>query len=525
MPKNFINIFIVAISTLGSRILGLLRDILIFAAFGTSALNSAFILAFTLPNLFRRLLGEGALNAALVPTLTEELEENRERGAFIFLNQVLTRALVVLLLVVTALGIGLFVIDYIPGLNERWYLGADLGIVLLPYLVLICLAAIIHAGLCILDRFTMAALSPVWLNLSMTFSLGMFGYFLAENAVEKMAYLCGGVIIGGCFQLILPGLSLKREGWRPGLDFKSSARMDGLISLYLPGLAGAAIYQINIVVTRFLAFWLDDAAVAILYLANRLLELPLGVFAIAVTTVLFPSLSQLAVRNDLPGYTRAFHQGVRMITAVTIPAAMGLIILREPILNLLFVWGMFEYDDVKNTMPVIFTLAFALPFYAVGAFATRGFYALKDTRTPYRLALLNFIINLFFSLILMRPFGVMGLAIANVLTSVIHTFFLYRILGQKIPGWSTGNITLAISKILIAGMLMSCLTVLGWTGLHAWISEPKLAALLAVFILIPASITIYFILLWILRFDEIKEIWAFISSVFNLKKTKLVEAP
>ena len=518
MPKNFKNIFLVVISTIGSRILGLLRDILIFASFGTSALNSAFILAFTLPNLFRRLLGEGALNAALVPTLTEELEEKREKGAFIFLNQVLTRVLVVLLIVVATLGLALVAIDFVPGLNDRWYLGVELGIVLLPYLILICLAAIFHAGLSILKRFTLAALSPVWLNLSMIISLGVFGFYLAESSIERVAYLCGGVIIGGIFQLILPAVSLNRKGWHPAFDLNRTERMNELVSLYLPGLAGAAIYQINIVVTRFLAFWLDDAAVAILYLANRLLELPLGVFAIAVTTVLFPSLSQFAVRNELQGFARVFHQGVRMIAAVTIPAAMGLIILREPILNLLFVWGMFKSYDVMQTMPVVFTLALALPFYAVGGFATRGFYALKDTRTPYRLAILNFIVNLFFSLILMGPLGVIGLAIANVIASVIHTFSLYWIIGKKTPTLSFSNIASPVIKILIASFIMSCLTAFFWSGVHGGVSDPKLAAMIGVFIIMPIAILLYFSLLWVLRFDELKELWALPISVFNRRK-------
>ncbi len=520
MPKNFLNIFLVVISTIGSRILGLLRDILIFASFGTTALNSAFILAFTLPNLFRRLLGEGALNAALVPTLTEELEENGEKGAFLFINQVLTRVLFILLIVVATLGLTLVAIDFIPGLNDRWYLGVELGIVLLPYLVLICLAAIIHAGLSVLKRFTLAALSPVWLNLSMIVSLGGFGFYLGESSIDRVAYLCGGVIIGGIFQLVLPAVSLNRKGWHPAFDLKRTARMNELVSLYLPGLAGAAIYQINIVVTRFLAFWLDDAAVSILYLANRLLELPLGVFAIAVTTVLFPSLSQFIARNDLPGFTRVFHQGVRMITAVTIPAAMGLIILREPILNLLFVWGMFKSNDVMQTMPVVFTLALALPFYAIGGFTTRGFYALKDTRTPYRLAILNFIVNLFFSLILMGPLGVIGLAIANVLASVVHTFVLYWMLGKKIPTLKFGSLALPIIKIIIAGFTMSCITAFFWSRVHSSISDPKLAAIIAIFIIMPTAIIFYFSLLWVFKFDELKELWAFIISVFKRRKTE-----
>ena len=193
MAKNSVNILFVVSATVGSRVLGLLRDILIFASFGTSALNSAFILAFTLPNLFRRLLGEGALNAALLPTFTEELEENGKKSAFIFLNQVITRVLIILLIIISTLGLTLFAVGFVPGLNDRWYLGIELGIVLLPYLVLVCLAAIIHTSLNVLKRFTLAALSPIWLNLSMIISLGIFGVYLAESSIEKITYLCSEI--------------------------------------------------------------------------------------------------------------------------------------------------------------------------------------------------------------------------------------------------------------------------------------------------------------------------------------------
>lgn len=515
MANKFLNILSVVISTFGSRVLGLLRDILIFASFGTTALNSAFLLAFTLPNLFRRLLGEGALNAALVPMLAEELEENQKKGAFIFLNQVLTRVLFILFIVVIALGVILYLLRLKTGLDERWYLGAGLGIVLLPYLVLICTAALIHAGLNILNRFTIAALSPVWLNLSMIISLGVFGIFIADKPIDRIAFLCGGVILGGLLQVILPALSLNREGWKPRFDTRSSARMEELFFLYLPGLAGAAIYQINIVVNRILAFWLDDAAVSILYLANRFLELPLGVFAIAVTTVIFPSLSQLAAKNNLPAFTHTFYQGLKMILAITIPASMGLIILREPILNLLFVWGVFESKDVIQTMPVVATLALALPFYATGTLIIRGFYALKDTRTPVRVSVLNLILNLVFSLTLMWPLGVIGLALANVISTVFPTLILYWLLVRKTPELGTGNMRMAISKILMAGGIMSILTILAWMGIELWITDCKQAALVAVCLLIPVAIAVYFSLLWILQFDELKKLRLLIESLLD----------
>ena len=520
MAKNSVNILFVVSATVGSRVLGLLRDILIFASFGTSALNSAFILAFTLPNLFRRLLGEGALNAALLPTFTEELEKNGKKSAFIFLNQVITRVLIILLIITSTLGLTLFAVGFVPGLNDRWYLGIELGIVLLPYLVLVCLAAIIHTSLNVLKRFTLAALSPIWLNLSMIISLGIFGVYLAESSIEKITYLCSGVIIGGIIQLVLPAILLNRNGWYPKMNLDRTKRINELTSLYMPGLAGAAIYQINIVVTRFLAFHLDDTAVAILYLGNRLLELPLGVFAVAITTVIFPSLSKSAVRNNFKEFNLLFHQGVRMIIAITVPAATGLIILREPILTLLFEWGMFESYDVKQTMPIVSILAIALPFYAIGAFTTRGFYALKDTTTPYRLAKINFIVNLFFSITLMSFLGLIGLAIANVLASVIHTFSLYWIIGKKIPSLNFSNITLPVIKIIFASFIMGCSVGLIWSGVNDKGLDPKLAAMIGVFILIPSAVIFYFILLWATRFDELKGLWAFIVNVLKREKLK-----
>ncbi|MGB0744098.1 MAG: lipid II flippase MurJ, partial [Opitutales bacterium] len=216
MPKNFRNIAVVSLSTVGSRVLGLVRDILIFAALGTSIWNSAFILAFTLPNLFRRLLGEGALTSAVVPVFTDVLKSQGREAAFQFFTQVLLRVCVLLLATVSG-GVGILAILKSFGiLSERWALGADLSVMLLPYMIFICLAA----------------LTPVLLNLTMIAALTA-AWFMDSEDRQTVYLLCGGVLFGGILQLALPAWDLIRQGWRPNLSTESSESLRQVWTLFL----------------------------------------------------------------------------------------------------------------------------------------------------------------------------------------------------------------------------------------------------------------------------------------------------
>ncbi len=195
MLKNFRNIAVISLSTVGSRVLGLVRDIMIFAALGTSIWNSAFILAFTLPNLFRRLLGEGALTSAVVPVFTDVLKHQGREVAFDFFNQVLLRVLAILLATVTA-GIAILaLLNSLGLLTGRWMLGADLSVVLLPYMIFICLAAIVSAGLNVLGRFAAAALTPVLLNMSMIVALA--GAWCLGSEGRQVVYPASGLFSFG----------------------------------------------------------------------------------------------------------------------------------------------------------------------------------------------------------------------------------------------------------------------------------------------------------------------------------------
>ncbi len=510
MSKSLERIGIVSAATILSRILGLGRDILIFAVFGTSVLNSAFIFAFTLPNLFRRLLGEGALTAALVPVLSEELEQNQKRGGFELLNKVLTW-LILVSAILLGIGIGLFYgIDRIPGLTERWYLGAELSRILFPYMLFICLAAALAAALNVLDHFAVPALSAVWLNLSMIGFLGLAGGFLSDTPEGKMYFLCSGVLVGGMLQVAIPAWALIREGWAPRPDTALSPRVREISALMVPGLAGAAIFQVNVVVSRVLAFTLDESAVAILYLANRLMELPLGIFTIAVTTVVFPLMSRYAVRGDYENLAAAYRKGVGLILVITIPASAGIILMREPILVCLFQWGAFGAKDTAETLPVLTVFALSLPFYSLAAHLTRGFYSLKDIRTPVKIAGIGFLVNLILSLTLMQVLGILGLALANLLSVIVQTNLLQVRFARRIHGVAFFGQWRTLVKICAAAAGMSLAVILAMHLLNSIGLDGRLPEILAIALVIPASVGIYGVLVWILRVEGREDVEAMI---------------
>lgn len=502
MLQNLKNIAVVSLSTVGSRLLGLLRDILIFAALGTSLWNSAFILAFTLPNLFRRLLGEGALTSAIVPVFSDVLEQEGREGAFRFFNQVLWRLLLALLVIVS---VGMLLLAWAAGsgwLPERWATGAGLAVWLLPYMLFICLAAIICAGLNLVGRFAVAASTPILLNLAMIGALGA-GLWLDAEAARIVYWLCGGVLFGGLLQLLVPAVDLMRQGWRPRLEAKGGAALAELWQLFLPGLMGAAILQVNILVSRLLAYSLDESAVSVLYLASRLMELPLGVFTIAVATVFFPLLAQALSRGDEAGFSEAFLRGLRLVIGISLPAGVGLLVLGQPILECLFLWGAFDQADVFATVPLVAIYGVGLPLYSAATFATRGLHASKDMRTPVRVAGYCLLINLFAGLLLMQFWGAAGLATANVLAALAQSCLLWRALSARRPALSFRALRPALLKVLLAGAAMGLACVCAWSWLAGLNLGDKLSAALIVGVCVPGGVCVYLTLLYLLRFEEL----------------------
>jgi putative peptidoglycan lipid II flippase len=502
MPKNLKNIVVVSVSTVGSRVLGLARDILIFAALGASLWNSAFILAFTLPNLFRRLLGEGALTSAMVPVFSDILERDGREGAFAFFNQVLLRLFVGLMVLVTCGMLLLWYLAQSGTFSARWALGSELAVVLLPYMIFICLAALVSAGLNVLGRFAVAACTPILLNLAMIAALAA-GMWLSDSQAHIVYWLCGGVLVGGLLQFAVPVWDLARAGWRPRRAKASTSDLSELWRLFLPGLMGAAILQVNIMISRLLAYSLDEVAVSVLYLASRLMELPLGIFTIAVTTVFFPLLARAVALQDDRGFADSLTQGMRLVVGISLPAGVGLLVLGGPIIELLFQWGAFNANDVIATIPLIAIYGMGLPFYSAATFATRGLHACKDMKTPVRVAGFCLAVNVVCGVILMQIYGAAGLAAGNVIAAVVQSIMLWRAMSKHRSDVGFMRLRKAFGKILIAGFAMGLFCLAGHALVLSFDLADKLRAAVIVCLFVPSGAALYFGLLYLLKFEEL----------------------
>ncbi len=522
MSRNLKNISTVATATVVSRVLGLVREILTAAVFGTGALSSAFFSAYTLPNLFRRLLGEGALTAAFVPTMSHELEHNQRDGAFSLVTKVsswllvVTTVIVVLAMLVMANAGPLLQLTGNLGMKtetaQRLLLGADLAVILFPYMVFVCLAAAFSAACQVLGRFTEPALSPVWLNLAMIAALSL-GSWWAWGATARMNLLCAGVLVGGFLQMAVPASVLWREGWRPGFDLRADDRVREIVRLMAPTVIGSAIYLINISVSRLIGLSLNDQAVAVLNWATRVMELPIGVFTAAIATVIFPLIARHAAKADWAKLGEDYHKGLRLVLVLNVPAAVGLGLLSEPIVRVLFQRGQFHAADTTLMTPVLAVYALGLPFLSFVTVALRGFYALKDTATPVRAAAVSFAVNLGLSLLLIQWFSTVGLALASTLAVLVQAWFLQVRLARKLPGLGFAPLLPNLGKIVAASALMGGVV---WGGLRVAASlalTTKVHDIAVIAGLIPLAVAVYGALLWVMQIEGRAEIQAILQRL------------
>ena len=509
--RNLADILIVGGTTVGSRVAGLVRDMLVYSLLGMSMYSSAFLFAFTLPNLFRRLLGEGALTSALIPVLSDELENHGRPAFHTLLNQVASRVALVLLGLTILGSATLLALDAFLVLELRWHLAFRLGALLFPYVFLVCLSAVCGGALNNLGRFGTVALTPIVLNLCMITSLGVGGLWLGLDEAGTVHWLCGGVLLGGFLQFALPARAMVKNGWKPAPDLADSPQLRRTWELFLPGVAGAAVLQFNLLVSRFLAFAVEEGGMAVLFLASRLVELPLGIFSIAVITVVFPQMSKLHARGDRLGYNSAFNRGLRFILILTVPATVGLVVLAAPVLDLLFGWGMARGEGVASTVPVLQISVLGMPFFSVVALYTRGYHAQQDMKTPLRASYHAVAVNLVLSIVLglVLPFGIKGLAAAGVLASAWQCFYLWSRSEIPLPG-----VGATLIKVVVASGAMGILCWGAWFGVSHWLDlelatwlEPgKLRSLVAVLVIIPAGVFAYGCGLALLQLEDLQAV-------------------
>lgn len=487
-----------------SRVLGYIRDAVIALYFGAGLSADAFFVAFRISNLLRRLVGEGALTSAFIPVFTDVIKERSKEDVRRFVSSFVT-VFFFLLLILAAGGIyfsGPLVELMAPGFkaaNAKFELAVTLTRWMFPYMVFIGLMAIAMGVLNTYKHFTAPAIAPVFLNIAMIVSVvALSSYF-----TEPVYALVVGVLAGGVLQLGIQLPFLKRYGALPYPLFGPlDPATKRVFALMGPAIVGIGIYQLNIFVTMRFASTLVEGSVSYLYYASRLMELPLGVFAVSIVTVVLPRLSEYAAKKDYAALKESLSYSLRLSNAVTIPSTVGLIVLSLPIIDILFARGAFGAPEARET-------SYALYFYALGVvpvaltrILVSVFYSLKDTRTPVIAAFFVFICNIVFCILLIGPLRHGGLALATTISAAFNFLCLVFFLRGKEVGIEWSSFLVSALKCLGASLVMA-LVVYGVIELTAFAERPFLLKVAILGVNICLGALIYFTLCSIFKVTEV----------------------
>jgi putative peptidoglycan lipid II flippase len=443
-------------ATLLSRIFGFLRDMIVAQLFGAGTATDAFFVAFRIPNLLRRLVGEGSLTVSFIPVYSEYLSRKSKEESDELVSASFS-VLTIFLLFLTAMGIlfSPWIVKAIAyGFSqepEKFRLTVFLNRMMFPYIFFIGLVAWAMGILNSLKHFAAPALAPVLLNISII----ACALFLSGSLADPVTSLAIGVLLGGVAQFLFQLPFIRRKGITIRFHFKPShpgVRRMG--SLMAPSILGLAVTQLNVVVNTFLASYLAEGSISYLYYADRLLEFPMGVFAIAIATAVLPALSDEAARGDLNGVKETLSFALRLTFLVILPAMVGLIVLRYPILNLLFQRGAFTEHSTEMTAQALFFYALGLVAFAGVRILVPVFYSLQDTRTPVKVAFLSLLANACLGVVLMIPLKHGGLAFASSLAAGVNFAVLAILLRKKIGPIGAVKILRSFGKNFSASILM-----------------------------------------------------------------------
>ena len=506
---------IISLVTIVSRILGYVRDQRIAFLLGTSLSANSFILAYRIPNLFRRLVAEGSMTASFIPVFTTYMREKSTEEVWDFANRLFwTLALVVA--VITVLGmvfspsvIHAFTAD--AGSSVSWDQAVSLNRVIFPYLFFVALAALAMGILNCFHTFGLPAATSVFLNLAVIlFSVGAVWPYFKDPAIS----LAVGVLVGGALQFLIQVPSLVRKGMR--FDFGISFSHPGIQNvarLMLPRFFGIGIGQINLFVDTYFstASKMPEGSLTALYYADRVMELVLGGYAIAVATAILPMMSHQAAAKDYESLKKTLTFSVRIVAFITIPAALGLMILREPIIRVIFQHCQFVTAFTRLTARALLYYAIGLPALASVKLIVPAFYSTRDTRTPVIVAgislIINLVLNVVFLQFLFKRVQNGGPALATAIACFFDFFALFIIFRLRYGALGTMQILRSFSKIFLCSGIMG---VACWFGNHytEFAMHSRFLVQLSIFTgLIVGATVLYLGLAWVFRCHEIEEVY------------------
>ena len=516
---------VTSLGTLASRVLGMLRDMATASLLGLSAggVMDALVIAFRIPNLFRRLFGEGALAASYLPVLTARLEKDRTAAwqlasvAMTWLAVLLT-ALVVLAEV--ACGLAWLAWGDVPGVG----LLVGLTAVVMPYMLSICLAAQVAATLHALSHFSTPALVPAVLNVCWLVAAWVVAPYFAPDTQAQAYVLAVSILVAGLLQLGMQLPVLRALGFRFNYNWARSRAGIREIALTMgPMVLGLAVTQINTLSDSLIAWglaatpggpervtWLGSAArypmeqgaAAAIYYGERLYQFPLGILGLAVATAIFPLLSRHAARGDRGKLGADMTLGLRLVLFLGVPAGVGLIILAEPLARLLFERGQFTAHDTTRTARMIATYASGVWAYCALPVLVRGFYALSDRATPVRIGLLAVGLNLTLNLVLIWPLAEAGLAVATSVSAAAQASVLALLFSRRKgpldwPVLGATAVRTALSTLLMAAACCAALALL--PPADSLVNE-----LARVFLPLVAGVVVFVATYWMLKGHELR---------------------
>lgn len=499
-----------ALATFISRIAGLIRDVVVARVFGAGFVSDAFFMAFTIPNLLRRFFGEGALTAAFVPVYAEvSATKGEDEARQLACRSVTLLCLVMLLVVASGMLLSPWIVRGVGfgfgDIGGKLELTTGLTRVMFPYVGLVSVLALLTGILNVKGHFFLPSVSPLLLNAGMILGALLLGSFFSQP-IYGLAF---GVLLGGSAQLLLqyPVLLRYRLRLRPDFRFAGDAALRRIARLMLPGVAGVAIYQINVIVTRLLASFLPEGSVSYLYYGQRLFEFPQGIFIVSLAQAVLPMMSRHAADGDDEAFRDSLHFALSLMVVFTLPAIFGLMICARPVYSLFFMGGEFGLKALDATSLTLIYYAPGLLFVGLSRVAAQTFYALKDTRTPVLVSFWTLLVNAGLGYLLMGPLQYLGLALALSLASVFNALILIILLRRRMgpfvrhallrPLW--GVVPATVGMMVFA---MPLVNLCDWSRSDA-VGQKSLVLFLAV----AGGGLVFLLLCKLFRVDEIARAW------------------
>ena len=446
----------IGLATLASRVLGFVRDMVIALTFGAGGVTDAFVVAFRIPNILRRLLGEGALSTAVIPVLTDHAVKGTRQDFVRMIRAVLAAGLLVLGVttvcgIVWAPGILRVIAPGFGGDSPQASLTVLLTRVMFPYLLLVGLAALAMGILNTHGRFFASAIGPALLNVGMIAAV----LLLARRVEPPILALAIGVLVGGVAQLLVQVPSLQRLGLLvgPSLDLRHPA-LGRVARLLLPAVFGLAAVQVTVFVNTLLASLLPAGSISFLYYADRIMEFPHGIFGIALASASLPAMSRAAARGDRRGIGTTVTFALGLSFYVAVPATVGLVVLREPIVRVLFERGAFTAADTAATAQALVGYALGLVAFSGARIVAQAFYAAQTPGIAVKLGLVSVAVNVIAAVALMRPLSHAGLALASSISAWVNFASLAWVARARFGGPGLRELGASLARTTIASAVL-----------------------------------------------------------------------